>query len=47
MKIDEQISFNETKLDVVTMGELLVDMISSDYAPSLKEAVHFHKVFGG
>ena len=47
MKIDEQISFKETKLDVVTMGELLVDMISSDYVPTLKEAIHFHKVFGG
>lgn len=47
MRLDDRIHFDESRYDVVTMGELLVDMISTDYVPSLKEAIHFQKTFGG
>jgi sugar/nucleoside kinase (ribokinase family) len=47
MRLDDRITFPETPYDVVTMGELLIDMISTDYVPTLKEAVHFQKSFGG
>jgi len=47
MRLDDKIHFDESLYDVVTMGELLIDMISTDYVPTLKEAIHFQKTFGG
>lgn len=47
MRLDDRITFEPSSYDVVTMGELLIDMISTDYVPTLKEAVHFQKTFGG
>ncbi len=47
MKLDDRLHFSETRYDVVTMGELLIDMISTDYVATLQQAVHFQKVFGG
>ncbi len=47
MRLDDKIYFDASAYDVVTMGELLIDMISTDYVPTLKEAVHFQKTFGG
>lgn len=47
MKLDEKISLCDGDLDVLTLGELLIDFISTDYVTELKKAVHFQKVFGG
>lgn len=47
MRLKDRMKFPITEVDVVTMGELLIDMISTDYVPTLKEAVHFQKSFGG
>ncbi|RQD70297.1 MAG: carbohydrate kinase [Tindallia sp. MSAO_Bac2] len=47
MKLDEKITLSDGDLDVVTMGELLIDFISTEYVEELKSATHFKKVFGG
>ncbi len=47
MHLDDRIRQSEHSYDVVTMGELLIDMIATAYVPSLKEAVHFQKSPGG
>ncbi len=47
MRLDDKINFEASLYDVVTMGELLIDMISIDYVPTLKEAINFQKTFGG
>ncbi|MEN1761070.1 sugar kinase [Anoxynatronum sibiricum] len=47
MRFDDTLQLQKTEYDVVAMGELLIDMISTDYVASLKEAVHFQKSFGG
>lgn len=47
MNVNKKISLSKTNLDVLTVGELLIDFISEDYVTELKSAVHFHKTFGG
>ncbi len=47
MKFDQKIYLSDGDLDVLTVGELLIDFISTDYVMELKSAVHFQKVFGG
>jgi sugar/nucleoside kinase (ribokinase family) len=47
MRLDDRIQQSEQSYDVVTMGELLIDMVSTAYVPSLKEAEHFQKFPGG
>lgn len=43
---DEQIKFAEKKNDILTVGELLIDMISGDYDENF-ESTTYHKFFGG
>ncbi|SDY23176.1 carbohydrate kinase family protein [Tindallia californiensis] len=47
MNINKKTFLNEASLDVLTVGELLIDFISEDYVTELKSAVHFQKTFGG
>jgi len=47
MRFEDRLHLHKTQYDVVAMGELLIDMISTDYVTSLREAVHFQKSFGG
>ncbi len=44
---DAQVRLGDKPIDVVTMGEAVVDMISDDYVSSLKTAVSFKRFFGG
>ncbi|AGB41740.1 sugar kinase, ribokinase [Halobacteroides halobius DSM 5150] len=46
-QFNEKIDFTATKLDVLTVGEVLVDIISDKLVPSLKEARSFNRHFGG
>ena len=45
--LDHEINFNDTELDVVAVGELLADIISTKLVPSFKEAEQFDRYFGG
>ncbi|WP_026674559.1 carbohydrate kinase family protein [Alkalihalobacterium bogoriense] len=46
MKFDEKIEFPMKRNDLLTVGEILVDMISADYDDNF-ECSTFHKYFGG
>lgn len=46
MKLDERIVFPERNHDILTVGELLIDMISDEYEPGL-EKLGYHSYFGG
>ncbi len=46
LKFDDRINFNESKNDVLTVGELLIDMISSEYDDNFECNV-YNKFFGG
>ena len=46
LKFDDRINFNESKNDVLTVGELLIDMISSEYDDNF-ECNSYNKFFGG
>lgn len=46
LKFDEKINFKERKNDVLTIGELLIDMISEDYNDNF-ECDTYNKFFGG
>ena len=45
-KLDEKIEFSEKYNDILTVGELLIDMISEDYDENF-ESNAYHKFFGG
>jgi sugar/nucleoside kinase (ribokinase family) len=46
LKFDKQIEFHRKRYDVLTVGELLIDMISADYDDNF-ECHTYHKFFGG
>lgn len=46
LDFDEEIQFAERKNDILTVGELLIDMIPDEYGDQL-EATTFQKYFGG
>lgn len=46
LKFDDKITFQNKKNDVLAIGELLIDMISAEYADSF-ECNTFNKFFGG
>ena len=46
MKFDERIEFQNKSNDILTVGELLIDMISADYDEDF-ESNTYHKFFGG
>ncbi len=46
LKFDDRINFNESKNDVLAVGELLIDMISSEYDDNF-ECNSYNKFFGG
>ncbi|MFD1956527.1 hypothetical protein ACFSL6_20660, partial [Paenibacillus thailandensis] len=43
---DEKIAWRNQRNDVLTVGELLIDMISSDYGEN-HESSEYRKFFGG
>jgi sugar/nucleoside kinase (ribokinase family) len=45
-KLDDKIDFQNKGNDVLTVGEILIDMISTDYDESF-ESNTYHKFFGG
>ncbi|PKG23551.1 carbohydrate kinase family protein [Niallia nealsonii] len=45
-KLDGKIEFSDKNNDILTVGELLIDMISEDYAENF-ESTAYHKFFGG
>ncbi|GKU83253.1 carbohydrate kinase family protein [Niallia sp. NCCP-28] len=45
-KLDEKIEFSDRSNDILTVGELLIDMISEDYDENF-ESTAYHKFFGG
>nr|WP_239550944.1 sugar kinase [Halanaerobacter jeridensis] len=45
--MSEKVEFSESKFDVVAVGEVLADIISTDLVPSFKEADEFKRYFGG
>ena len=44
--LDEKINFSAKKNDLLTVGELLIDMISADYDENFESSI-YHKFFGG
>lgn len=46
LRLDERIEFIDKKNDILTIGELLVDMISTDYSEDF-ECTTYNKFFGG
>ena len=46
IKFDDKLAFHERKNDVLTIGELLIDMISAEYSDSF-ECSAYNKHFGG
>ncbi|NRD77928.1 carbohydrate kinase [Bacillus sp. BRMEA1] len=46
LKFDEKVEFQNNRHDILTAGELLIDMISSDYDGNF-ESNTYHKFFGG
>lgn len=45
-EFEHTVEFKETDLDLLTVGELLVDMISDDYGDSIENG-RYHRYFGG
>ncbi|WP_205600693.1 hypothetical protein [Gracilibacillus sp. YIM 98692] len=45
-KLDDKIEFQNKLTDILTVGELLVDMISDDYSDN-HECSSYRKFFGG
>ncbi|MFO7819426.1 MAG: sugar kinase [Halanaerobacter sp.] len=45
--LDKRVSFSAAEFDVVAVGEILVDIISTNLVPSFKEAEQFKRYFGG
>lgn len=46
LKLDEKIEFQPRGNDILTIGEILIDMISEEYSPADEPAV-YHNYFGG
>ena len=46
-QFDKKLNFSASELDVLAVGEVLVDIISSELVPSFKEAASFDRYFGG
>ena len=46
-ELDKEVQFDESKFDVVAVGEVLADIISADLVPSFREADEFKRYFGG
>lgn len=46
LKFNDRLSFHNKKNDILTIGELLIDMISAEYGDSF-ECTTFNKYFGG
>lgn len=45
-KFDEKVEFPNTTNDILAVGEILIDMISTDYSENF-ECDNYHKFFGG
>jgi fructokinase len=45
--LDSKLEFSEADLDVLAVGEILSDLISTEEVPSFKEAKQFNRYFGG
>lgn len=47
MRLNSPLTMPQGELDIVTMGELLIDLISTEYVENLKDAGNFQRSFGG